>query len=164
MNPIILYRLSRRLHLMGAVRIARLVYRLNYFLSGCSIPPQVSIGTGFRLPDYGNGVIMNAAVEIGNDVMILPHVVLGQNVRKGREVVSANIRIGDGVVIGAGAKVIASGELTIGPGAVIGANAVVIRSVPDGATAVGIPAKLIRTSERDADAIERIAVLGEFLE
>ena len=62
-------------------------------------------------------------------------------------------RVGDRVYIGAGAKVL--GNITIGSGVRIGANAVVIRSVPEGATAVGIPARVIRKTPQGADEGQR---------
>ena len=88
------------------------------------------------------GVVIGETAEIGDDVLIYHGVTLeGTGKDKGKR----HPTIGNGVVIGAGAKVL--GPIKVGDNAKIGANAVVVKDVPEGATAVGIPAKnIIRTS------------------
>jgi serine O-acetyltransferase len=148
-SPIPLYRVARWIHVRGLPQVAYLVSIMNYFFTGCQIPPGVRIGQRARIPDFGAGVVINRSTTIGDDVMILPHVVIGQNVRRGQEVVPAEIVIGNGVILGAGAKIIASGRLEIGDGAVVGANAVVLKSVPAGALAVGVPARIIPQTDEN---------------
>ena len=140
-SPIPLYRVAHWIHKRGQHHIAYLVYGLNYFLTGCQIPASVEIGQRARIPDFGAGVVINGSTIIGDDVMILPHVVIGQNIRQGLEVIPGKVVIGNRVVLGTGAKIIASGILTIEDDAIVGANAVVLKSVPAGHMAIGIPAR-----------------------
>jgi len=85
---------------------------------------------------HPNGVVMHRDAVIGVNCMIMQQVTIGQLAEGGAP------RLGDGVYVGAGAKVL--GEITIGDGASIGANAVVLSDVPPGCTAVGIPARVVR--------------------
>lgn len=101
------------------------------------------MGEDCKFPDYGIGVVLNGNVRLGSRVTVLPNVVIGQNVRRLGEVSTVMVCIDDDVVIGTGAKIIASGDLVIGARSVIGANAVVRKSVPADCTAVGIPARII---------------------
>jgi serine O-acetyltransferase len=155
-SPLHLQRVSRWLWLHHVRLIPGLLMRLNYFLTGCELPPQVVIGRRVHFQHYGAGVIMHCNVEIGDDVWINPHVVLGQNIRADGPMCAENIRIrvGNRVVLGAGAKIIASEELTIGDDVAVGANAVVLHSVPPRSLAVGVPARIIPvTSGRNAAPI-----------
>lgn len=148
MNPLPLYRVSHWLYCHRLKRLARIVYRINVFLSGCSIPPQVEMGVGCKFPDYGIGVVLNGNVRLGSRVTVLPNVVIGQNVRRLGEVSTIMVCIDDDAVIGTGAKIIATGTLTIGARAVVGANAVVLRSVPADTTVVGVPARILSENAR----------------
>ncbi|XP_078178046.1 putative serine acetyltransferase 4 [Carex rostrata] len=100
------------------------------------IHPGARIGKGI-LMDHATGVVIGETVVIGNNVSILHGVTLGGT---GKEAGDRHPKVGDGVLIGAGANVL--GNVRIGDGAKIGAGAVVIKPVPDGATAVGSPAKV----------------------
>jgi serine O-acetyltransferase len=101
------------------------------------IHPGARIGKGI-LFDHATGVVIGETAVIGNDVSILHGVTLGGT---GKEAGDRHPKVGDGVLIGAGANVL--GNVRIGNGAKIGAGAVVLKSVPDGATAVGSPAKVL---------------------
>jgi serine O-acetyltransferase len=132
----IVYRLmqwSRRHHLMP---LEMLFNRLNAIGSRCIIGRGAEFGPGLVLI-HSEGVVINGKVQGGSDVAIEHQVTLGADARGGCP------RLGDGVFMGAGAKVF--GAITIGDGARIGANAVVIRDVPPNSTAVGIPARIVRT-------------------
>jgi serine O-acetyltransferase len=107
--------------------------RLNITLNGLDIVPSIPIGGGFYLPHTVGTVVM--ARSIGRNVTLVSNVTIGM-----RNTLSFPV-IGNNVYIGAGARVL--GNITIGDGAVIGANAVVLTDVPPGATAVGVPAKII---------------------
>ncbi len=86
--------------------------------------------------------------------MIMPNVTIGQQVRAGIDVVPLErVVVEDHVMIGAGARIIASGTLVIGSGSAVGANAVVTRSIPAGVTVVGIPTRIVS----DVGAPERLA-------
>lgn len=111
------------------------MYWLNRILFSCDIPCTVSIGKRMHLPHFGLGVVIHPKAIIGDDVTIYQQVTIGA--RNG----AWNIIIGDNVILGAGSKII--GTLTIGNNCRIGANSVVLKSIPDGSTAVGIPAHII---------------------
>lgn len=123
------------------------IYRLSELLFGrvlgqAQLDPRATVGPGLRLPHGGNGIVLNASAVLGRDVVLYQQVTVGVD-PFAKDTYRAG-RIGDRVVIGAGAKVI--GDVTIGDDAVIGTNAVVVEDVPACATAVGVPARAI---ERD---------------
>jgi serine O-acetyltransferase len=103
-------------------------------LTGICIPSAAQIGKGLYIGHFGT-LIVSPETIMGEGCSLSQGVTIG--VRGGDRLGAP--RIGDGVYIGAGAKII--GGIQIGAGAVIGANAVVIDDVPPGATAVGVPAK-----------------------
>ena len=110
----------------------------NWFrvMTGVEIHPAARIGRGLFI-DHGAGVVIGETAEVGDDVVLFHGSTLGgKSMRHGKR----HPTLGDGVVVGAGAKVL--GPVWIGPGAQIGANAVVIHDVPPGAIAVGVPATI----------------------
>jgi serine O-acetyltransferase len=115
-------------------RMADWVWTRGYI--GADLPFQVPAGPGLRLPHAGRGVIVHPTVRLGAGVTLYHQVTVG--VRDDRPAAT----IGNGVEIGAGAKIL--GPVQIGDDARIGANAVVLTDVPDGATAVGVPATIRR--------------------
>jgi serine O-acetyltransferase len=127
------YRLHNALWRRGHRLVARLVSQAARAATGVEIHPGATIGRRFFI-DHGMGVVIGETAEIGDDVMIYHDVTLG-----GRSLqrTKRHPTIGDGVVIGAGARVL--GPVTVGAGAQIGANAVVVRDVPAGAVVVGVP-------------------------
>jgi serine O-acetyltransferase len=110
------------------------VERLIEIVTGISIPAQARIGAGLRIHHFG-GIIVHSAAVIGERCTMYHGVTLGDRGGWG-----GAPRVGNRVLIGAGAKLI--GEIAIGDDCVIGANAVVHVSVPAGHIAVGVPAKL----------------------
>jgi len=115
-------------------KVAVLRYRFWSAVSGADIPLNSQIGGGLMLP-HPNGVVIHPRARIGVNCLILQQVTIG---------VVGELEpptIGGHVDIGAGAKIL--GPVKIGNHAKIGANAVVLCDVPDGATAVGIPARVI---------------------
>jgi serine O-acetyltransferase len=103
---------------------------------GAEFPPSARIGPGLALPHAGRGVSIDPDARIGAHCMIFPFVTIG---RDGR---SASPCVGDDVSMGTGARIL--GPVTVGSGAHVGANSVVIRDVPAGATAFGVPARILR--------------------
>jgi serine O-acetyltransferase len=106
-------------------------------LSGTPIGPGLFIS-------HGQGTILSAE-RIGANLQVHQGVTVGWDYRGDRRPI-----IGDGVFIGAGAKIL--GAITVGDGARIGANAVVVCDVPPGATAVGIPARILPAAETTGPA------------
>lgn len=135
------------LHRLGF--LAPWLQRVNYFFTGCDLPATVKIGKRVRFQHFGCGVIVYNWTSIGDDVTIHPHVVIGGSARDDQSAPGILITIGDGVQLGAGAKIITSESLEIGARALIGANAVVLKSVPPDSTAVGVPARIMPTKQRD---------------
>lgn len=111
---------------------------------GFEINYRCEIGKGLRLPHCGSIVVHKDAV-IGDNCEIMQCVTIGNNILKSREKVA---RIGDGVILCSGCKVI--GDVTIGAGTVVGANAVVTKSFPDNVVVAGVPAKLIKELSEQA--------------
>ncbi|MCX7192493.1 MAG: serine O-acetyltransferase [Proteobacteria bacterium] len=137
------------LHARVLHRLANWLWRANFkwparFLSflvrgftGIEIHPGATIGRRFFI-DHGMGVVIGETAEIGDDVTLYHGVTLGgTSWRHGKR----HPTLGDGVVVGAGAKIL--GPVFIGAGAKIGSNAVVVKDVPAGATAAGIPARIL---------------------
>ncbi len=114
--------------------MALLRHRAWSIVTGADIPLNAQIGGGLLLP-HPNGVVIHPDARIGPNCLLFQQVTIGQGPRPGAP------KIGGHVDIGAGAKVL--GGVSIGDHAKIGANAVVLIDVPDGATAVGIPARVI---------------------
>lgn len=119
-NPV-----SRGLHVLA--------HRLWSVVTGADIPLGSRIAGGLMIP-HPNGIVIHPGAEIGPNCMIFQQVTIGT----GKD---GTPRIGGHVDIGAGAKLL--GGITVGDHALIGANAVVLCDVPSGATAVGIPARII---------------------
>jgi serine O-acetyltransferase len=152
-HALLFHRLAHWLWRMKIRWIARLVSHISRFLTGIEIHPGVTIGRRFFI-DHGMGVVIGETAEIGDDCTLYHGVTLGGTTwNKGKR----HPTLARGVVIGAGAKVL--GPITVGEGARIGSNAVVVKDVPPGATAVGIPARII-LDERDKTREEKAAKLG----
>lgn len=117
--------------------LARVVSNFARWMTGIEIHPGARIGRRFFI-DHGMGIVIGETAEIGNDVTLYQGVTLGGT---SWDAGKRHPTLEDGVVVGAGAKVL--GPFTVGAGAKIGSNAVVTKAVPAGATAVGIPARII---------------------
>jgi serine O-acetyltransferase len=130
------YRLHHALWTRGHRLVARLISQGARAATGVEIHPGAAIGRRFFI-DHGMGVVIGETAEVGDDVMIYHDVTLGgRSLRKTKR----HPTIGDGVTIGAGARVL--GPVVVGKGAQIGANAVVVRDVPAGAIVVGVPGQV----------------------
>jgi serine O-acetyltransferase len=117
--------------------LARFVSHIARWLTGIEIHPGATIGERFFI-DHGMGVVIGETAEIGNDCTLYHGVTLGgTSWNRGKR----HPTLGNNVVVGAGAKIL--GPIVIGDSAQIGSNAVVVKPVPPGATAVGIPARII---------------------
>ncbi|WP_029452487.1 serine O-acetyltransferase EpsC [Clostridium algidicarnis] len=137
-HSLIFYRIARLFYKRHLFFIARLLSQTGRFFTGIEIHPGAKIGRGLFI-DHGMGVVIGETAEIGDNVTLYHGVTLGGT---GKEKGKRHPTIGDGAIIGTGAKVL--GPIYVGSGAKIGANAVVLKDVPAQSTAVGIPAKILK--------------------
>ncbi len=117
--------------------LARFLSHVSRFLTAIEIHPGAKIGKRFFI-DHGAGVVIGETAEVGDDVLLYQGVVLGGTSLKKEK---RHPTVGNSVVIGTGA--VALGAITIGEGARIGSGSVVVKSVPPGATVVGIPGRIV---------------------
>jgi serine O-acetyltransferase len=117
--------------------LAYLLFKLMEILTGISLPASAQIGKGFYVGHFG-ATILHSDVVIGEGCSVGPGVIIGT---RGMGKQGTPI-LGNNVYVGTGAKIL--GAIKIGNNVSIGANAVVLVDIPDGATAVGIPAKVIK--------------------
>ncbi|PVE95987.1 MULTISPECIES: serine O-acetyltransferase EpsC [unclassified Microbacterium] len=129
------HRISHALWRRRLRLLARAGSQLSRWLTGVEIHPGATIGRRFFI-DHGMGVVIGETAEIGDDVMLYHGVTLGGRTRDAGK---RHPTLGDGVAVGAGAKIL--GPVTIGAGSVVGANAVVTRDAPADSILVGVPAK-----------------------
>lgn len=141
LHAIILHRLAHGLWMRGFYWFGRFISHCARFLTGIEIHPGATIGRRFFI-DHGMGVVIGETAVIGDDVTLYHGVTLGgTSWNKGKR----HPTLADGVVVGAGAQIL--GPITIGEGAKVGSNAVVVKDVPEGATAVGNPARIIDSAQ-----------------
>ena len=147
------HRLAHALWKMNLRWLGRWVSNMGRWMTGIEIHTGATIGRRFFI-DHGMGVVIGETAEIGDDVTLYHGVTLGgTSWNKGKR----HPTLRNGVVIGAGAKVL--GPIVVGEGAKIGSNAVVVKDVPPGASAVGVPARII-VDEQDKSREEKAAKLG----
>lgn len=135
---IVNHRFAHGLWTHGLKTSARWLSQWSRFITGVEIHPGATIGRRFFI-DHGMGVVIGETAIIGDDVLMYHGVTLGGT---SLEKTKRHPTIGNGVLIGMGAKVL--GNITVGDNARIGANAVVTRDIPNNATAVGIPARVMK--------------------
>ena len=137
------YRLAHALWTRGWRFPARALSQLTRWLTGVEIHPGAVIGRRFFI-DHGMGVVIGETAEVGDDVMLYHGVTLGGRTRDAGK---RHPTLGDGVAVGAGAKIL--GPVVIGAGSAVGANAVVTKDAPEDSILVGVPAKARRRTDRD---------------
>jgi len=119
--------------------LGRFISHLARGLTGIEIHPGATMGRRVFI-DHGCGVVIGETAEVGDDCTIYQGVTLGgTSLHKDAK---RHPSLGQGVIVGAGAKVL--GSFTVGVGAKVGSNAVVVKEVPPGATAVGNPAHIVQ--------------------
>ena len=145
LHALLFHRLAHSCWKAGLKLLARLISAFSRWMTGIEIHPGATIGRRFFI-DHGMGVVIGETAEIGDDVTLYHGVTLGGTTwNKGKR----HPTLGNGVVVGAGAKVL--GPITLGAGSKVGSNSVVTRDVPEGATVVGIPGRVIRQPETDKE-------------
>lgn len=130
-----MWRLSNILYRAKVPILPGLLTRIIRLIFSCDIPYRTKIGKGVIFAHNALGVVVNEEAVIGDNVKILQHVSIAGRRDHGVPVIEDNVFIGANVVI--------MGGVRIGKGAKIGASALVITDIPAGATAVGVPAKII---------------------
>jgi serine O-acetyltransferase len=138
-TPVVLVRTAQCLYESGWSRLAKLPAFVNFVLFGIEVPPRLPIGAGLVLM-HTQGTVLGAT-SIGENVTIYHQVTLGAVSMDFAYTPTLRPIIGDGVIIGVGAKVL--GGVTLGHGSMVGANAVVLKDVLPGHVAIGIPAKIL---------------------
>ncbi len=135
---LLFHRIAHSLYTKGLRFLPRFISAIGLFLTTIDIHPAAKIGRRVFI-DHGTGVVIGETAIIGNDVIIYQQVTLGGvSTSKGKR----HPTLGDGVVVGAGAKIL--GNITIGDNSKVGANSVVVKNVPSDSTAIGIPARVLK--------------------
>ena len=156
-HALIYYRISHFFYKHKLFFIARMISQYGRFATGIEIHPGATIGRGLFI-DHGSGVVIGETAEIGDECTLYQGVTLGGT---GKDTGKRHPTLGNGVLVGAGAKVL--GGFTVGKGAKIGAGAVVLHEVPPYATVVGVPARIvrIRTPEHEDESTTGVIVTKE---
>lgn len=145
LHAILTYRLAHYLWQKDFRTTARVLSAIGRFLTGVDIHPAARIGKNLFI-DHATGVVIGETAEIGDDVTLYHGVTLGgTSTSQGKR----HPTLGDRVIVGAGAKLL--GPIIIGNDARIGSNAVVLKNVPEAATAVGVPAQIVRCRNKKAE-------------
>lgn len=137
------HRISHYLYNKNSRLLARMLSQFARWLTGIEIHPGAKIGKRFFI-DHGMGTVIGETTEIGDDVIIFHGVTLGG---RGDEKGKRHPTIHNGVLLSAHVQVI--GNITIGSHAKIGAGAVVLEDIPANVTAVGIPAKVVKSKQNE---------------
>ena len=141
-----IYRIAHWFWINDLFFLGRLISHIGRFMTGIEIHPGAKIGRKFFI-DHGMGVVIGETAEIGDNVTLYHGVTLGGVTW---DKVKRHPTLGDNVVIGSGAKVL--GPFTVGKGAKIGSNSVVVKEVPENATVVGIPGRVVMAQEMKEEA------------
>lgn len=144
-HAVSIHRMNNFLWNLGLRALARFMANFARILTGIEIHPEAKIGKNFFI-DHGTGVVIGQTAVVEDDVTIYHGVTLGGVGRVGQVNGKRHPTLKQGAIIGAGAQVL--GNITIGAHAKVGANSVVSCDIPDGATAIGIPARVIGGDER----------------
>ena len=137
-HALVWHRVAHFFHKIRLKFIARFISQLTRLFTGIEIHPGAEIGKGLFI-DHGMGVVIGETTQVGDYCTIYQGATLGGT---GKDKGKRHPTLGNNVIIGSGAKVL--GPLKIGDNARIAANAVVLSDVPDNATAVGVPARVVR--------------------
>ena len=160
-HAVIYHRIAHWCYCHNLKFIARCVSQWSRLWTGIEIHPGAKIGKRLVI-DHGMGIVIGETAEVGDDCLIYHGVTLGGT---GKDQGKRHPTIGNNVLISSGAKVL--GPFRVGDNARIASNAVVLREVPEDATAVGIPAQIVRVAGKTthyADDVDQINVKDPVLE
>ena len=150
-QAVIIYRLTHLLWRYKLYWLARFISTFARWITGIEIHPGAVIGRRFFI-DHGMGVVIGETSEIGDDCMMYHGVTLGGT---SWDKVKRHPTLMDGVIIGAGAKIL--GPITLGRNVRVGSNSVVVRSIDDNCTVVGIPGRVLKKKVSDDDQFDSYA-------
>lgn len=149
-HALLLHRTAHTLWKSNHKFLAKNVAYVSRAVTGIEIHPAAKIGKRFFI-DHGMGVVIGETAEIGDDVTLYHGVTLGGvSWQKGKR----HPTLEDGVVVGAGAKVL--GPFTVGKNAKIGSNAVVVKAVPENATMIGTAARMISNKPQNSQKSSQV--------
>src|ERR1051325_7173331 len=137
-HAVLLHRMGHPLYSAGWFTLARIVSQFSRTITGIEIHPGATIGRRFFI-DHGMGVVIGETTEIGDDVLLYQGVTLGGT---GGEKGKRHPTLGNRVVDGTRAKIL--GNIRLGDNVKVGAGSVVVHEVPDHATVVGVPGRVVR--------------------
>ncbi|MEG6572504.1 serine O-acetyltransferase EpsC [[Clostridium] cellulosi] len=152
LHAVIYYRIAHWLYMHKRYFLARWVSQHAKFKTGIEIHPGAKIGKGLFI-DHGTGVVIGETTEIGDYCTLYQGVTLGGT---GKDKGKRHPTLGNNVMVGAGAKIL--GPFKVGDNAKVGANALVLSEVPPNATAVGVPARIVKLN---GERVKRTADLDQ---
>ena len=147
-HALILHRFAHWFYRKRLFFIARLISQISRFFTLIEIHPGAQLGHGILI-DHGCGVVIGETAVVGDNCTLYQGVTLGGT---GKDTGKRHPTLEDGVLVGAGAKLL--GPFTVGAGAKVAANAVVLGPIPAGCTAVGIPARVVRRDGKKIDNLD----------
>jgi len=139
LHAIWLHRIAHSFYQSGWYTIARLISHFNRWFTGIEIHPGAKIGRRLFI-DHGMGVVIGETSEIGDDCLIYKGVVLGGTTLEKKK---RHPTLRNRVIVGSNSTIL--GPITIGDGARVGSGSVVVKSVPPGATVVGVPGRIVES-------------------
>lgn len=151
-HAVLYHRLAHFCYRHGRKFLARWISQTARFLTGIEIHPGATIGRGLFI-DHGTGVVIGETTEIGDHVTLYQGVTLGGT---GKETGKRHPTVCDGALVGSGARVL--GPVRIGKYAKVAAGAVVLDDVPDEATAVGVPARVVRLRGKRVEDLDQVHI------
>lgn len=147
-----MHRAAHALHKRGHKLPARAISQFSKLVTGIEIHPGAKIGKGLVI-DHGSGVVIGETAEIGDNCTLYQGVTLGGT---GKDTGKRHPTLGNNVMVGSGAKVL--GPFKVGDGAKIASNAVVLEEVPEKATAVGVPARVVRINGQKVGELDHVHI------
>ncbi len=148
LHAIWLHRIAHFFYQRKWYTTARLISHFNRAITGIEIHPGARIGRRFFI-DHGMGVVIGETAEIGDDCLIYKGVVLGGTTLEKKK---RHPTLGNRVIVGSNSTVL--GAITIGDGARIGSGSVVVKSVPPGATVVGVPGRVVESMTPEKEELD----------